>query len=92
MYYNVIKNAILMPGEIRYTSPTKPSVAMLMRTDGGKTDRRALKQAKRVLPVVKTSSTKRMCLGRWPIEERHLEEASNAPCTFDFFASISSRV
>ena len=30
MYYNVIKNAILMPGEIRYTSPTNPSVVKLV--------------------------------------------------------------
>ena len=81
-----------MPGEIRYTSPTKPSVATLIRTEGGKTDRRALKQAKRVLPVVKTSSTKRMCLGLGSGAQMHLGETSNAPATFDFFASISSRV
>ena len=54
MYYNVIKNAILMPGKIRYTSPTNASVATLMRTGGGKADRRATKQACRVEPVVNT--------------------------------------
>ena len=45
-----------------YPPPTKPRVAMLMRTEGGKTDLKATKQAYRVLPVVKTSSTSRMCL------------------------------
>ena len=35
-------------------SYTTPSVAALMRTEGGKTVRKAPKQADRVLPVVKT--------------------------------------
>jgi hypothetical protein len=37
-----------------YTSPTNPSVATLILTSGGKTVRRAVKQANRVLPVVNT--------------------------------------
>lgn len=44
-----------------YAPPTNPSVAMLMRTEGGKTVRRAVKHAKAVDPVVNTSSTSRMC-------------------------------
>ena len=43
-----------------YTSPTNARVAMLILTLGGKTARRASKQACKVLPVVKTSSTRRI--------------------------------
>ena len=38
----------------RYAPPTNPKVATLMRTEGGKTARKAVKQAKRVLPEVNT--------------------------------------
>ena len=41
-------------------SYTTPSVATLMRTEGGKTVRKASKQANKVDPVVKTSSMMRM--------------------------------
>ena len=41
-----------------YVPPTNPSVATLILTQGGKTARRASKQACRVAPVVKTSSTR----------------------------------
>ena len=34
--------------------PTNPSVATLILTPGGKTSRKAVKQANRVLPVVNT--------------------------------------
>ena len=34
--------------------PTKPKVAILMRTEGGNTVLKAVKQAPRVLPVVNT--------------------------------------
>lgn len=43
-----------------YTSPTNARVAMLILTLGGKTARRASKQACKVLPVVKTSSIRRI--------------------------------
>ena len=39
-----------------YRCPTKPRVAMLMRTEGGKIVRRASWHAAEVLPVVNTSS------------------------------------
>ena len=40
--------------ESAYAPPTNPKVATLMRTEGGKTVRKAVKQAKRVLPEVNT--------------------------------------
>jgi len=43
-----------------YPPPTNPKVATLMRTEGGKTERRAVKQAIKVEPVVNTSSTSRI--------------------------------
>ena len=47
----------------RNAYPTNAKVVMLMRTSGRKTDLSALKHSPRVLPVVKTSSTSRMCFG-----------------------------
>ncbi len=45
-----------------YLPPTNPSVATLILTSGGKTERRAVKQAIKVEPVVNTSSTMIRCL------------------------------
>ncbi len=45
-----------------YLPPTNPSVATLILTSGGKTVRRAVKQAIKVEPVVNTSSTMIRCL------------------------------
>lgn len=39
---------------LAYASPTNPRVATLMRTDGGKTVRKAVKQAIKVLPGANT--------------------------------------
>ena len=43
-----------------YPPPTNPSVATLILTHGGKTDRNATKHACKVEPVVNTSSISRM--------------------------------
>lgn len=69
-----------------YTFPTKPSVATLMRTPGGKTVRRAVKQAIKVDPVVKTSSTSSTC--RMSLRKT----ASKASLTFFSLSSTLSLV
>ena len=69
-----------------YVPPTNPRVATLILTSDGKTARRASKQACRVAPVVKTSSTRRICL--MPSEK----EAENAPSTLRALPARSRRV
>ena len=57
-----------------YVPPTTPSVATLILTLGGKTDRRATKQACKVLPVVNTSSIRSRCF--MPVREETLSMIS----------------
>ena len=59
-----------------------------MRIDGGKTSRNATKQANKVFPVVKTSSTITRCL----IAGRSFFAALKASATFLAFPSMSSLV
>lgn len=78
-----------------YTPPTNPSVAMLMRTEGGKTVRRVVKQAIKVDPVVNTSSTSRMCripVSSGGVEVRSLLCSLKAFFTLSDFSSMLSRV
>ena len=59
-----------------------------MRTSGGKALRNAVKQASRVLPVVKTSSTSNMC--RIPSWEPGITE--NEPATLPAFSVMLRRI
>ena len=72
-----------------YRRPTKPRVAMLMRTDGGSRRRSARKQAHEVLPVVNISSIRSICLIPFSVMSAHAElSAENAPATLkDLFST-----
>ena len=70
-----------------YAPPTNASVATLMRTEGGKTVRKASKQANKVDPVVNTSSITNIC--RTFSSGLKFSETWKAPETFRAFPFMS---
>ena len=72
-------------------SYTNPSVATLIRTEGGKTDLKATKQANKVDPVVKTSSTRSMWR-KGVGSAGGFAGMANAPETFALFSAMLSLV